>query len=198
LDQALVAEEEYLAKGIQITFAGDFNEAIPTNEQLHAGGRLIAMLMERYPHLRTEQIKGVRDFIPTPSPGDQWNDGQRWREMLLAAVRRTRGMVEPSEMETQLRVKTAQLEHELQVAQRSNQLLQEQKARLQTEYQRLQTQAASHQILTEAKRHGLGLVITISSMRTAQLTKPISWKLPPFMSTGTISIRRGLSLRAAL
>jgi N-acetyl-anhydromuramyl-L-alanine amidase AmpD len=145
LDQALVVDEEYLAKGIQIAFAGDFTDKTPNNEQLYAGGRLIAWLMERYPHLRTEQIKGVREFIPTPSPGDQWNDGQRWREMLLAAVRRTRGMVEPSEMETQLRVKQAQLEHELQVAQRSNQLLQEQKTRLQTEYQRLQTQVAERQ-----------------------------------------------------
>ena len=145
LDQSLLAEEEYLAKGIQIAFAGDFAGTIPNNEQLYAGGRLIAMLMERYPHLRTEQIKGLREFIPTPSPGDQWIDGQRWREMLLAAVRRTRGMVEPSEMETQLRVKTAHLEHELQVAQRSNQLLQEQKSRLQAEYQRLQTQAAERQ-----------------------------------------------------
>ena len=145
LDQARMADEEYLAKGIQIAFAGDFSDAIPSNEQLYSGGRLIAMLMDRYPHLRTEQIKGLREFIPNPSPGDQWNDGQRWREMLLAAVRRTRGLVEPSEMETQLRVKTAQLEHELQVAQRSNQLLQEQKSRLQTEYQRLQTQAAERQ-----------------------------------------------------
>jgi N-acetyl-anhydromuramyl-L-alanine amidase AmpD len=145
LEQALAVDEEYLAKGIQIAFAGDFTDAIPNNEQLYAGGRLIAWLMERYPHLRTEQIKGVREFVPQPSPGDQWNDGQRWREMLLAAVRRTRGMVEPSEMETQLRVKLAQIEHELQVAQRSNQLLQEQKTRLQTEYQRLQTQAAEQQ-----------------------------------------------------
>jgi N-acetyl-anhydromuramyl-L-alanine amidase AmpD len=145
LDQALAVEEEYLAKGIQIAFAGDFTNKIPNNEQLYAGGRLIAWLMERYPHLRTEQIKGVREFVPNPSPGDQWNDGQRWREMLLAAVRRTRGMVEPSEMETQLRVKVAQFEHELQVAQRSNQLLQEQKTRLQVEYQRLQTQAAERQ-----------------------------------------------------
>jgi N-acetyl-anhydromuramyl-L-alanine amidase AmpD len=150
-DQVVIADEEYLAKGIQIAFAGDFTETIPSNDQLHAGGRLIAMLMERYPHLRTEQIKGLREFMPTPSPGDQWNDGQRWREMLLAAVRRTRGMVEPNEMETQLRVRTAQLEHELQVAQRSNQLLQEQKGRLQAEYQRLQTQAADRQ--QEAKSY---------------------------------------------
>jgi N-acetyl-anhydromuramyl-L-alanine amidase AmpD len=145
LDQALVSEEEHLAKGIQIAFAGDFTETIPNNEQLYVGGRLISWLMERYPHLRSEQIKGLREFVPHPSPGNQWNDGQRWREMLLAAVRRTRGMVEPSEMETQLHVKLAQLEHELQVAQRSNQLLQEQKTRLQTEYQRLQTQAAERQ-----------------------------------------------------
>lgn len=140
LDQALIAEEEYLAKGIQIAFAGDFSETIPTNEQLHAGGRLIAILMDRYPHLRTEQIKGLREFVQDVSPGEQWNEGQRWREMLLAAVRRTRGAVEPNEMETELRVRVAQLEHEIQLAQRSNQLLQEQKTHLQTEFQRLQTQ----------------------------------------------------------
>jgi N-acetyl-anhydromuramyl-L-alanine amidase AmpD len=151
LDQVVAAEEEYLVKGIQIAFAGDFTEDIPNQEQLYAGGRLIAMLMERYPQLRSEQIKGLREFIPTPSPGEQWIEGQRWREMLLAAVRRTRGMVEPSEMETQLRVRTAQLEHELQVAQRSNQLLQEQKTRLQAEYQRLQTQASERQ--QEAKNY---------------------------------------------
>lgn len=142
LDQALVTDEDYLARGIQVAFAGNFDAAVPTEEQLYAGGRLIAWLMERYPQLRLEHIKGVREFVPQPSPGDQWNDGRRWRELLVAAVRRTRGMVEPNELETQLRVRTAQLEHELQVAQRSNQLLQEQKTRVQTEYQRLQTQLA--------------------------------------------------------
>jgi hypothetical protein len=145
IETALIASEEYLAKGIHVAFAGEFSESIPSSEQLYAGGKLLAWLMERYPHLRTEQIKGVREFVPNPSPGDQWIDGQRWRDMLLAALQRTRGMVEPSGMETQLRVKLAQLEHELQVAQRSNQLLQEQKARLQTEFQRLQTQAAEQQ-----------------------------------------------------
>jgi N-acetyl-anhydromuramyl-L-alanine amidase AmpD len=145
LEYALLTGEQYLAKGIQIAFAGDFSDSIPSNEQLYAGGRLLAWLMERYPHLRTEQIKGVREFVPNPSPGDQWLDGQRWREMLLAALQRTRGMVEPSGMETQLRVRVAQLEHELQVAQRSNQLLQEQRARLQNEFQRLQSQTAERQ-----------------------------------------------------
>jgi hypothetical protein len=101
--------------------------------------------MERFPQVRLEQIKGVREFTDHPSPGDQWDQGQVWKETLLAAVRQARGLVEPSEIESRLRANVAELEHELQVGQRSAQLWQEQKVRLQTEVQRLQAQLAERQ-----------------------------------------------------
>ena len=145
LDEVVDTDEEYIAQAIAVAFVGRFDDTIPTDDQLNAGGRLIAWLLERYPHLRIEQIKGLREFIEHPSPGDQWLEGEGWRELLLAAIRRTRGLVEPNEAETQLRVKVAHLEHEVQVAQRAQQLLQEQRARMQDEVQRLQAQLSERQ-----------------------------------------------------
>ena len=42
----------------------------------------------------------------------QWLDGQAWKEMLLAAVRQHRGMVEPSNVEKNLRLRIEELERE--------------------------------------------------------------------------------------
>ena len=142
LDQVVETDEEYLANAINIAFAGNFDEQIPTRDQLYAGGKLIAWLLERFPQLRTESIKGVCEFIDHPSPGEQWLRGQVWRETLLAAVRRTRGLVEPSDIENQLRKKVAESERELQIVDRKSQALQDQLIRMQAESQRLQTQLA--------------------------------------------------------
>jgi N-acetyl-anhydromuramyl-L-alanine amidase AmpD len=150
LDQVVDTAEEFLTNAVSVAFAGEFSDAIPSNEQLDAGGRLLAWLLERFPHLRIEQIRGACELTDLTSPGTQWLDGQRWREMLAAAVRRHRGLVEPSEVETQLRSKATQYEHELQVAERTIQLLQEQKTRLQAEQQRLLTQVADTQQETRA------------------------------------------------
>ena len=145
LDQVVDTGEEFLTQAVSVAFAGDFNDATPSNDQLDAGGRLLAWLLDRFPHLRIEQIKGACELTDLTSPGAQWLDGQRWRELLLAAVRRQRGLVEPSEVEAELRSKATQYEHELQVAERTVQLLQEQKTRLQAEQQRLLAQVADAQ-----------------------------------------------------
>jgi N-acetyl-anhydromuramyl-L-alanine amidase AmpD len=149
LDQVVETDEPYLANALGIAFAGDFTDQTPNDEQLNTGGQLIAWLLERYPQLRIEHMKGVREFTDHPSPGEQWETGQVWKEMLLAAVRRAltgaRGHDEPSEVESQLRSQLADLEHEAQVAQRASQLAQEQKTRLQNELQRLQGQLAERQ-----------------------------------------------------
>ncbi len=150
LDQVVDTDEEFLTQAISVAFAGEFNDTTPTQEQLLAGGRLLAWLLERFPHLRIEQIKGARELTDLTSPGAQWLEGRQWREMLLAALRRNRGLVEPSEDETQLRGQVTQLDHELQVAQRTAQLLQEQKTRLQAEQQRLLAQVADAQQETRA------------------------------------------------
>ena len=142
LDEVVETDEEYLANAINIAFAGNFDEKIPNRDQLYAGGKLIAWLLERYPHLRTESIKGVCEFVDHPSPGEQWLRGQVWRETLLAAVRRTRGLVEPSDIENQLRRRVAEVERQLRDANQQIQGLQDQKIRMHADNQRLQSQLA--------------------------------------------------------
>lgn len=78
--------QPFFLNGINIGFAGNFTTTIPTPAQLRGGGQLIAWLLEQFPQLEPTSIKGVREFIPTSSPGDQWMEGQNWKARLLEAV----------------------------------------------------------------------------------------------------------------
>jgi len=72
--------------GVGIAFAGNFGQAIPTPAQLDSGARLIAYLTQQL-SLGIESIKGLKEFVPThQSPGEQWLEGQKWKEMLLSKV----------------------------------------------------------------------------------------------------------------
>lgn len=74
------------AVGVGIAFAGDFTELIPTPAQLDNGGRLLAYLLQQL-SLGIDSIKGIKEFVPThASPGKQWLEGQKWKEMLLSKV----------------------------------------------------------------------------------------------------------------
>lgn len=74
------------AVGAGIAFAGNFSQTVPTPDQLENGARLIAHLLQQL-SLRMESIKGLKEFVPThQSPGKQWLEGQRWKEMLLSKV----------------------------------------------------------------------------------------------------------------
>lgn len=145
LDQVVESDEPYLANAIGVAFAGDLMGEPPTAEQIAAGSKLLAWLLDRYPHLEVADIRGLREFTDHPSPGDQWAQGAAWKESLAAGVRHALGVSEPSMAESRLRAKVSQLEHEVLVAQRAAQLLQEQKGRLQAEQQRLQAQIAERQ-----------------------------------------------------
>jgi hypothetical protein len=72
--------------GVGLAFAGNFSEAIPTAEQLDHGARLIAYLLQQL-SLGVDSVKGLKEFVPThASPGQQWLEGQRWKDMLLSKV----------------------------------------------------------------------------------------------------------------
>ena len=74
------------AVGVGLAFAGDFTNSVPTPAQLDNGARLIAHLLQQL-SLGTDSIKGLKEFVPThQSPGKQWLEGQRWKEMLLTRV----------------------------------------------------------------------------------------------------------------
>jgi N-acetyl-anhydromuramyl-L-alanine amidase AmpD len=70
---------------VAIAFAGDFTAVIPTEQQLRAGGRLTAYLLGQL-GLSTQAIKGASELINTQSPGQQWEQGQRWKDLLLAEM----------------------------------------------------------------------------------------------------------------
>jgi hypothetical protein len=72
--------------GVGIAFAGDFTSAIPTTAQLDNGARLLAYLLQKLA-LDVNSIKGIKEFVPThASPGNQWLEGQKWKEMLLSRI----------------------------------------------------------------------------------------------------------------
>ncbi len=73
-------------RGVCICFAGDFTTEIPTAAQLSSGGKLLASLM-RDLHLAVESIRGQKEFVITQSPGNQWDGGRKWKDMLLAEVK---------------------------------------------------------------------------------------------------------------
>ena len=77
----------YIARAINIGFAGEFNDDVPTPAQIKSGRQLISWLMEEFPQLTLASIRGVNEFINHTSPGMQWLQGQRWKDILINAVR---------------------------------------------------------------------------------------------------------------
>ena len=81
---------QYNPLGVCICFAGDFTAEVPTAAQLSNGGKLLAFLMQEL-HLPMESIMGHKEFVVTQSPGQQWDSGRKWKDMLLAKVREAQG-----------------------------------------------------------------------------------------------------------
>ena len=115
LDAVPDTPEVYVCEAISIAFAGDFrNGGAPTPDQLEAAGRLIGWLMLRYPGLTLDAVKGVNEFVATPSPGREWEMGCAWKRALLAAARRASGGGgDVAAIETPLRNEIARLEQSL-------------------------------------------------------------------------------------
>ena len=70
---------------IGVALAGNFTGgASPGDEQLSSAGELCAWLMARL-NLPASRIKGMSEIAPGhKSPGDEWSQGARWKERLLA------------------------------------------------------------------------------------------------------------------
>ena len=87
LMQVVDGKVPYIARAINIGFAGEFNDDIPTPAQIKSGRELISWLMEEFPQLTLASIRGVNEFINHTSPGEQWLQGRRWKDILIDAVR---------------------------------------------------------------------------------------------------------------
>ena len=101
--------------------AHDFTDAIPTTKQLEAGGHLCAYLMLELsvPH---ENIKGLKELVAHQSPGQQWLEGQVWKDQLTAQIDRELAKVPASPTHTdsqvaELQARIAELERELAAVQ---------------------------------------------------------------------------------
>ena len=84
--QVVDGERPYIANAVNIAFAGDFTSEIPTSQQIRAGSDLIAWLLGELPQLSLASVRGVSEFIPHGSPGEQWLAGRRWKDLLLNAI----------------------------------------------------------------------------------------------------------------
>jgi N-acetyl-anhydromuramyl-L-alanine amidase AmpD len=150
LEEVVATNEPYLRNAVTVAFAGDFNGAVPAREQIDAGGRLIAWLMERFPHLTPDSVWGLSELTRSPSPGRQWSEGAKWKQHLLASVRRAAGLIESSALEAQLRARVAELEGQFGQAQRTAAALQEVRLRLEAETRRLEGELATRTVAQTA------------------------------------------------
>jgi hypothetical protein len=72
---------------VGICFVGNFKEVVPPEAQLASGGHLIAWLLQEM-DLPLGRVGGHKEHVPTTScPGDQWDSGQMWRDLLLARIK---------------------------------------------------------------------------------------------------------------
>lgn len=114
LDQAPDTPEPYVRNALSIAFAGDLRSGgAPPPEQLGAGASLIAWLLVRYPHLTLDDVKGIGEYVDTPSPGSEWLAGIGWKEHLLRSARRAAGISEDAPVTESLRREIARLEGEI-------------------------------------------------------------------------------------
>ena len=101
--------------------------------------------MDRFPQLTVDQIKGLSEFTDHVSPGEQWLSGLTWKHDLIVAVRRASGLIDPTEVERELRDRLDEAERQVQVLQLNSVAMQEQRQRLQTDNQLLQSELTTAQ-----------------------------------------------------
>ena len=133
-----------MRRAVNIAFAGDFSgDSMPTPDQMAAGGRLTAWLLQRYPHLSFDSVKGLSEFTATLSPGGQWQSGRVWKQLLLTSARRASGVVENTATENALRDRVSELEQRLRLVEQERLGLEEQRLELTEEQRRLEAEIAS-------------------------------------------------------
>jgi N-acetyl-anhydromuramyl-L-alanine amidase AmpD len=134
---------QFSDNSLGVAFAGDFTNSIPTAAQLESGGRLCAYLM-RTLNIKRDNIKGLRELLPHQSPGQQWLEGQKWKDRLMAKVDEAlaQAPLAPSLAEEQvanLQARITDLEQQLAAASQAR----DQLAALQARVQELEKQLAA-------------------------------------------------------
>jgi len=136
LEEIVDDSQEWLRQGVNICFAGNFTREIPSEAQLTSGAQLCAWLLQEL-NLPPEAIKGAKEFYSTQSPGIQWAEGKKWREMLLQRVREILEAAGPADTAA-LQAQIAQLQSRLAAARQEVKAVAEERDRFQAQVQRLQ------------------------------------------------------------
>lgn len=145
LDKVVDTGQPYLVHAVNVAFAGIFDTTVPTDEQLYAGGQLISWLLARFPNVELDNVCGLSELADSTSPGRQWLEGRRWKEMLLASVRRASGIDKVSEEETKLREQIDELERQMRALNRDSQRVHDINLRLETENAQLQAKLSERE-----------------------------------------------------
>ena len=95
LDEVVTRREDHYY-GIRVGMAGNFSESIPNDDQLKSAAHLTAWLLHKF-NLTENAVKGTSEFIDSESPGRNWLEGPRWKDMLLARVRELLKETTPTE-----------------------------------------------------------------------------------------------------
>lgn len=141
LDQVADTTEPYVRRAVNIAFAGDFSGGRePSANQLTAGGKLVTWLINQFPKLNLESVRGLNEFITTPSPGDQWNTGRAWKRTLLAATGPLQNASVIAAREREVSSRLTALERELETTQAERMALAEERADLAEEVIRLRAE----------------------------------------------------------
>ncbi len=77
----------YDSVSVGICVGGNFTKTIPSAAQIHSTAHLIAWLLQEL-GLSLSVVRGKKEFIDTQSPGQQWLAGKKWKQLLLAQVRK--------------------------------------------------------------------------------------------------------------
>lgn len=71
---------------VGVCFVGDFKDEPPSEAQLNSGGHLIAWLLQEL-SISLENVGGHKKHVlSTSCPGDQWDAGQQWGELLRKRI----------------------------------------------------------------------------------------------------------------
>ncbi len=141
LERAADVSEAYVRKAISIAFAGDFSRGgEPTPVQIAAGGRLLAWLRQRFPHVPPTAIRGACEFVETVSPGSEWDSGLGWKRELFSAAGIVQTAQDSPDQLQEMQSQIARLEQELAAEKRQSTQLDEQRTALSVERIQLRTE----------------------------------------------------------
>lgn len=115
LTEVVSGQQTWSMEGVTIYVAGNFMEQPPAAPQLDAAARLSAWLLQEL-NLPEAAIVGMSELTSTLSPGTQWLQGARWKDLLLQRVRDLLQSA-PAEELAQLRARVAELQAQLAAAQ---------------------------------------------------------------------------------